>query len=75
VRHALVRFREELAFLAIHLSLPDRLIYSLSLRERLGDGTLLTHARGCANCRETGYRGRVGVFEVLMVDDPVRAAT
>jgi general secretion pathway protein E len=35
--------------------------------------THLTHGRGCAGCRETGYRGRVGVFELLMVDDPVRS--
>jgi general secretion pathway protein E len=38
-----------------------------------GEGPLLTHGRGCENCRETGYRGRVGVFELLMVDDPVRS--
>jgi type II secretory ATPase GspE/PulE/Tfp pilus assembly ATPase PilB-like protein len=40
---------------------------------RAGEDALLTHGRGCENCRETGYRGRVGVFELLMVDDPVRA--
>ena len=39
----------------------------------LSAGGLLTHGRGCSNCRETGYRGRVGVFELLMVDDPVRS--
>ena len=31
-----------------------------------------THGRGCSNCRETGYRGRVGIFELLAVDDQVR---
>ncbi|HTY71517.1 MAG TPA: ATPase, T2SS/T4P/T4SS family [Actinomycetes bacterium] len=29
---------------------------------------------GCAECGETGYRGRVGVFEVLQVTPHVRAA-
>jgi len=24
------------------------------------------HGRGCRNCRETGFKGRVGVFELLM---------
>ncbi len=27
---------------------------------------------GCAACRGTGYRGRVGVFEILLVNDGVR---
>ena len=30
------------------------------------------HAVGCANCNGIGYKGRVGVFEVLTVDENVR---
>ena len=29
---------------------------------------------GCESCRGTGYRGRLGVFELLVVDEPVREA-
>ncbi len=29
-------------------------------------------ATGCARCSQTGYRGRVGIFELLLVDDEVR---
>ena len=28
--------------------------------------------QGCNDCRETGYRGRVGIFELLEVNEPVR---
>ncbi len=28
--------------------------------------------RGCEHCRKTGYRGRVGLFEMLIVDDAIR---
>ena len=35
--------------------------------------TKLSHGRGCPNCRETGYRGRVGLFELLTIDDQVRS--
>jgi general secretion pathway protein E len=28
--------------------------------------------RGCAKCRNTGYRGRLGTFELLVVDDVIR---
>ncbi len=29
-------------------------------------------AVGCDNCRHTGYRGRMGIFEIFLVDDEVR---
>jgi type IV pilus assembly protein PilB len=30
--------------------------------------------RGCSYCRHTGYKGRVGVFELLLPDEAVRSA-
>lgn len=30
--------------------------------------------RGCSACRESGYRGRTGIFEVLPVSDAIRTA-
>jgi type IV pilus assembly protein PilB len=34
--------------------------------------TLLTHGRGCSACGGTGYRGRVALFEVLVLTDELR---
>jgi type IV pilus assembly protein PilB len=31
------------------------------------------YGRGCANCNDTGYRGRKGIFELLVISEPVRA--
>jgi len=45
----------------------------LAAGEHQGDGAALTQGRGCSVCRATGYRGCVCVFELLMVDNPVRA--
>ena len=28
---------------------------------------------GCAGCNYTGYRGRVGIFEMMQIDDDIRA--
>lgn len=28
--------------------------------------------RGCFNCMDTGFKGRIGIFEVLMVDRQVQ---
>lgn len=30
------------------------------------------HGEGCSNCSHTGYRGRTGVFEILVIDSDVR---
>ncbi|MEJ1340401.1 MAG: type II secretion system ATPase GspE [Candidatus Sedimenticola sp. (ex Thyasira tokunagai)] len=33
----------------------------------------LFQAKGCNNCNHLGYRGRAGIFEVIRIDDRVRA--
>jgi general secretion pathway protein E len=30
-------------------------------------------AKGCADCNFTGYRGRVGIFELMLIDDDLRS--
>ena len=38
---------------------------------QIGDSQVMT-AVGCEHCRGTGYRGRMGIFEMFVVDDEVR---
>jgi general secretion pathway protein E len=45
----------------------------------LGNDPLLARptscrAVGCETCRDTGYRGRIGLFELLMFDEAMRQA-
>jgi type IV pilus assembly protein PilB len=35
-------------------------------------GTKLAKGRGCERCRNTGYTGRIGIFECLKMDDRIR---
>ena len=35
------------------------------------DGGKLVHGTGCRSCRNTGYRGRTGLYELLTIDDAV----
>ncbi len=37
-------------------------------------GSKLAFGRGCDRCHQTGYRGRMGLFEILIVDDEIRRA-
>ncbi|HRF43468.1 MAG TPA: ATPase, T2SS/T4P/T4SS family [Candidatus Competibacteraceae bacterium] len=38
------------------------------------EGTAFRQGRGCPACRHTGYRGRIGVFELLILNVAVRDA-
>ncbi|HEX5180134.1 MAG TPA: GspE/PulE family protein [Gemmatimonadaceae bacterium] len=44
-----------------------------SLPESLRAAALM-HGIGCADCRGTGYSGRIGVFELVALDDAMRDA-
>ncbi|MBN1507506.1 MAG: type II secretion system ATPase GspE [Sedimentisphaerales bacterium] len=37
-----------------------------------GDPDLSLAANGCSNCSGTGYRGRMGIFELLVLEDEIR---
>ena len=46
-------------------------------RELLGIGSGEGHqsvcqAKGCENCKYTGYRGRTGIYEIIEIDDAMR---
>lgn len=51
-----------------------------SLRERLPpfvfvpEGAAFQKGRGCSNCDYTGYRGRIGIFELLVLSSEIRDA-
>ena len=38
---------------------------------QLGEAQVMKPA-GCDRCRQTGYRGRLGIFEIFIIDDDVR---
>ena len=38
---------------------------------QIGDAQVMK-ADGCEYCRHTGYRGRMGIFEIFLIDDEVR---
>jgi len=49
---------------------PDR--ERLPADFKLEPGARLWRGRGCRKCRDTGFRGRTGLFELLVLDDDLR---
>ena len=44
----------------------------IRLRWKDTSGVQFFHGKGCPACNHTGYKGRIGVFEVLKVDPAIR---
>jgi general secretion pathway protein E len=47
---------------------PPKLLQELEL----APGTKFYRGKGCDRCRNTGYQGRIGIFEVLKMNDRIR---
>ena len=43
-----------------------------SLERVAGETDTFYHGAGCGKCRNTGYSGRIGIYELLIPDDPMR---
>jgi general secretion pathway protein E len=52
---------------------PDPGVVALLAQQPVGRVTL-QRGRGCPACRNTGYRGRTGLFELLLVTDDMKQA-
>jgi type IV pilus assembly protein PilB len=53
---------------------PDELqLKSLGLTPEAVGGNPFFYGSGCANCHDTGYHGRRGIYEYLKVTDPIRS--
>lgn len=61
---------------AEQVSLSQKVLEELAASGILepGETTKLWQARGCSHCRMTGYKGRLGLYELLVLTDALRAA-
>ena len=52
---------------------PDeQVVRELGLRAELVAGKQFAHGKGCQACNFTGYRGRLAITEILVMDDRLR---
>ncbi len=50
---------------------PDPGVVALLARRPVGTQSL-ARGRGCGACRQTGYRGRIGIFELMVMTEELR---
>jgi len=54
--------------------IAQRLVRLLCRRCRLPAGAQTQRGRGCVHCSDSGFSGRTGIFEVLVIDNALRDA-
>jgi type IV pilus assembly protein PilB len=52
----------------------EDVLVELNVRPQDVQGKKLYYGRGCKRCNDTGYRGRMSIFELLVVNDSLRDA-
>ena len=50
----------------------DQVLMELGLRPGDSAGRKFAYGKGCDACHFTGYRGRTALFEIMIINDPVR---
>ena len=51
---------------------PHDALKRLGLAPSENDKVTFYRGRGCENCKQTGYKGRIGVFELMVITDRIR---
>jgi MSHA biogenesis protein MshE len=57
-----------------HKPEPQELLWLTNLAGSRVSNTKFVQGKGCQSCQYTGYKGRVGVFELLEMNEPMMAA-
>ena len=52
--------------------LAQRLVRKLCVHCRRQDDKGLWHPVGCEHCNHSGYKGRTGIYELMVADDAIR---
>ncbi len=47
-------------------------LQNINITAKMATGKKIYRGKGCPSCIETGYRGRTGIFELMILDDTVR---
>lgn len=55
------------------ISVPDFMFLKVGFsEEEIAEGVDVFKGRGCPDCFNTGYRGRIGLYELLEMSDPIK---
>jgi type IV pilus assembly protein PilB len=54
------------------IELPAHLLKGIGLRPEIAKKANFMKGKGCSNCNKTGYRGRMGIYELMLMNGTIR---
>ncbi len=51
---------------------PPEALHRLGLKPDEGEEVVFYRGRGCDRCKGSGYKGRIGLFELMIMTEPIR---
>ncbi len=54
------------------LEVPQQALLDAGFTPEEAKATTISHGKGCGSCNKSGYKGRVGLYEVMEVNDELR---
>jgi type IV pilus assembly protein PilB len=50
----------------------DAVLESAGIRREIAEKAHFMKGKGCGNCQRSGYRGRIGIYELLLMKSKIR---
>jgi type IV pilus assembly protein PilB len=54
---------------------PDSVLDAAGITTEMAAGASFAKGKGCTHCQRSGYRGRLGIFELMMMSSKIRELT
>ncbi len=54
------------------LEVPEQALLDAGFTPEEAKSTIIYHGKGCQNCNNTGYKGRVALYEIMEINDELR---
>ncbi|MES1213329.1 MAG: ATPase, T2SS/T4P/T4SS family [Singulisphaera sp.] len=51
---------------------PDAVLEAAGIRREIAEKAHFMKGKGCGNCQRSGYRGRIGIYELLLMRSKIR---
>ncbi len=51
---------------------PPEALHRLGVEPEEGEEVVFYRGKGCERCKNSGYRGRIGLFELMVMSEPIR---
>lgn len=54
------------------VEIPEKTLIDIGLTPKQASETTCYHGTGCPTCSDTGYKGRIGLYEIMPIDEQIR---